>query len=497
MSKLINFRADDGQFTPAQLAQIESDRFPGAGRLLAAAARKVFAAPTPRILGCDVSKWQGDTNFVKMKAAGAEFVYIKASQDIRTDSKFDRNWRAARAAGLPFGLYHFADPAYHSADEQAIYFANRIAEARPELGVVLDLERDGGLTPLELSRWGERFETTLWQINEYAEIYTRDSFWTPSVIPGTWAGAYPLWIARYAEYLDGPWADGRYKPADWSDWWMWQFSADGNGRGAEFGAESASIDLNYMQCTVAEMRYHYGLDDDPPPDCPPCVDELEDVMTAVLTDFDAAIVRLDERVTALESNEPPPEPGRTYPMVVSTNGTDLMLRRTVPSGEIIARMPNGSPVTVFYGMSVPDTNGRGTWEWVEYNGSRGYCAGWLLAAPDAPVETMTVTVTADKLRVETVCGHDSACSGKSPPGKPVIEPDPDIQKYMQGEKITVFARAAYSCMDAKNTPTIKASGSDDGKPRLYYRIAAGLGVDARFSPNYPAGGYIDKDKVLQ
>jgi hypothetical protein len=54
-----------------------------------------------------------------------------------------------------------------------------------------------------------------------------------------------LWVARYKN-LTGPWDDGYCIPRDFDDWDFWQFSTDKNGRGAEFGAESKSIDLNYF-----------------------------------------------------------------------------------------------------------------------------------------------------------------------------------------------------------------------------------------------------------
>jgi len=42
-------------------------------------------------------------------------------------------------------------------------------------------------------------------------------------------------------------------PIVWNDWTMWQFSADGNGRGNEFGVESGNIDLNFYQGTYEKL----------------------------------------------------------------------------------------------------------------------------------------------------------------------------------------------------------------------------------------------------
>ena len=69
------------------------------------------------------------------------------------------------------------------------------------------------------------------------------------------------WIARYTT-LPLPWGNpgdsASLKPRDWDSWVFWQFSADGNGRGPEFGAQSASIDLNYFNGDETDFRVYCG-----------------------------------------------------------------------------------------------------------------------------------------------------------------------------------------------------------------------------------------------
>ena len=57
-------------------------------------------------IGCDISRWN-DANstpqmvdFEKMKAAGADFVFIKASQANWADEDIIFNWNNALAAGV-------------------------------------------------------------------------------------------------------------------------------------------------------------------------------------------------------------------------------------------------------------------------------------------------------------------------------------------------------------------------------------------------------------
>ncbi|WP_266096794.1 GH25 family lysozyme, partial [Acinetobacter baumannii] len=70
-----------------------------------------FGAASPRRLavhGVDVSRWQGEIDWVKLRSQGANFAYIKATDGgDHLDPMFVRNWHAAEAAGLKRGAYHF------------------------------------------------------------------------------------------------------------------------------------------------------------------------------------------------------------------------------------------------------------------------------------------------------------------------------------------------------------------------------------------------------
>jgi len=95
-------------------------------------------------------------------------------------------------------------------------------------------------------------------------IYTRGTFWNPNVGNPIWASDYLLWAARYSNTLTGPWSDGRYRPLPWNMWAFWQWSADKNGRGAEFGAESRDIDLNRFNGSLSEFYRWCGWQQDEP-----------------------------------------------------------------------------------------------------------------------------------------------------------------------------------------------------------------------------------------
>ncbi len=59
-----------------------------------------------QVFGVDVSTWQGDNiDWSKVKAAGQEFVMIRISYGTGKDTRFERNYSGARAAGIKTGVY--------------------------------------------------------------------------------------------------------------------------------------------------------------------------------------------------------------------------------------------------------------------------------------------------------------------------------------------------------------------------------------------------------
>jgi lysozyme len=92
------------------------------------------------IHGIDVSRWQGEIDWRRVRTSGASFAFIKATEggDV-VDPMFAANWAAARSAGIPRGAYHFW---YHcrSAIEQARWFIKHVPAEPGALPPVLDIE---------------------------------------------------------------------------------------------------------------------------------------------------------------------------------------------------------------------------------------------------------------------------------------------------------------------------------------------------------------------
>ena len=82
------------------------------------------------IHGIDVSQWQGgNIDFNKVKAAGIDFVIIRAGYGkhvSQKDPQFESNYARAKAAGLNVGVYWYS-------------YANSVADAKTEAAVCLDV----------------------------------------------------------------------------------------------------------------------------------------------------------------------------------------------------------------------------------------------------------------------------------------------------------------------------------------------------------------------
>lgn len=78
--------------------------------------------------GIDVSRYQGNIDWAKVKASGITFVFIKATEG-RTyvDPNFEKNVTGALAAGMMVGTYHFfRGTTAEIAKAEAAHYANTL-----------------------------------------------------------------------------------------------------------------------------------------------------------------------------------------------------------------------------------------------------------------------------------------------------------------------------------------------------------------------------------
>jgi GH25 family lysozyme M1 (1,4-beta-N-acetylmuramidase) len=97
-----------------------------AGGAAARHGQSVRAAAAPDgVPGLDVSGWQGNVDWNAVKANGAEFAYVKATESTTYHSSFfPQQFNGAHAVGIVRGAYHYAIPNKASGAAQADYFVD-------------------------------------------------------------------------------------------------------------------------------------------------------------------------------------------------------------------------------------------------------------------------------------------------------------------------------------------------------------------------------------
>jgi len=196
----------------------------------------VAAAHRLPIHGVDISKWQGDIDWQKLRTQGANFVYIKATDGgDHLDPMFRKNWRDAKQAGIKRGAYHFFYWC-RTAGEQADWFIRNVPREAGALPPVIDVEWNGESSCKRrpsAAKVREKMQVFMDKLERhYGQrpiIYTSPDFHRDNL-----RGAfndYPFWLRSVAAH------PARTYPG--RKWLLWQYSGSGLSHGVR-----GRIDLN-------------------------------------------------------------------------------------------------------------------------------------------------------------------------------------------------------------------------------------------------------------
>lgn len=172
----------------------------------------------------DVSHWQGKIDWQKVYDSGVRYAYIKMSQGVDLlDDCCRENIRAARAAGVRVGVYHFFSTKV-SASEQFRWFCKNYKEADMDLRPMLDVESNAGKLTKEQMQDSVRMFMTLCEkkFGYRPLLYTYQIFYNNNLAPAFWRET--LFLALYREDR-APVTDGKGVAA------IWQYSSKGRIRG--------------------------------------------------------------------------------------------------------------------------------------------------------------------------------------------------------------------------------------------------------------------------
>ena len=190
------------------------------------------------IKGIDVSEFQGSIDWAKVKKDGVEFAILKLGNiydydSNYKDSKFDTNYKNAKAQGIKVGAYIYNYCNTVDTFKKGIEWAlEKLDNKKLDLPIYLDME--------DKDIQGETKETLTEQCNEFAKYVKNKGFqagvyanlnWLENELnPGDFDKDISVWVAQY-------YTQCQYE----GDYDIWQYTSDGKVNGI-----SGRVDMNYL-----------------------------------------------------------------------------------------------------------------------------------------------------------------------------------------------------------------------------------------------------------
>ena len=190
------------------------------------------------VLGIDVSTWNGNIDWNKVKNSGVSYVIIRTGYRGSTqgslveDNKFRQNIKGATNAGLKVGVYFFSQAINEvEAVEEASMVLSQIKGYKLAYPVFIDVEPSGGradgLSTGDRTKVVNAFCQTIQNNGYKAGIYANKTWFTSKLNTSALSG-YKIWLAQYNSTVT---YKGRYD--------MWQYSDKGKINGI-----SGNVDMN-------------------------------------------------------------------------------------------------------------------------------------------------------------------------------------------------------------------------------------------------------------
>ncbi|MCM1188895.1 MAG: glycoside hydrolase family 25 protein [bacterium] len=192
-------------------------------------------------VGIDVSKWNGEIDWDKVRNAGVEYAIIRAGYrgsvtgSLVEDPYFAANMKGAAASGLPVGVYFFTQAVNEvEAVEEASAVIKLVKEYKLDYPIFIDTEGAGGngradgLDADTRTLVCEAFCRTVENAGYEAGVYASRNWYNNNLHTNRLDNDYYIWLA---EYRSIPLYQGYYQ--------MWQYTSKGKVDGI-----SGNVDMN-------------------------------------------------------------------------------------------------------------------------------------------------------------------------------------------------------------------------------------------------------------
>lgn len=193
--------------------------------------------------GIDVSEFQGQIDWDKVKSDGVEFAILRVgfgtdvtSQD---DKYIERNIEECERLNIPFGVYLFSYAnTVDKAKSEAEHTLRLIKNHKLAMGVWYDIEDNntsGSVSKETLTNIINTYCNTIKNAGYEVGVYASLS-WLNNKIESSIKNTYPIWVAQYYKECQ---YEGKYV--------MWQYTSNGKVDGI-----SGNVDMNYFYGELEE-----------------------------------------------------------------------------------------------------------------------------------------------------------------------------------------------------------------------------------------------------
>lgn len=214
----------------------------------------------------DVSRWQGDINWDKVKASGlVSGVMLRALGNSAKDAPskpyidptFERNYAECQRLGIPCGVYYYCKAVNTAEADAELALLRKVLTGKTvQLPVAVDIEDTYVQAPLDkqtLTDIAAHALAAIEQMGFYAMLYTGLYFGQTNLYMGGAAlKKYDVWLAAYRSK----------KPAPEWNFGMWQYTSKGKIPGVvdAIPGKISGVDLSVPYKDYAKIIAKKGLD---------------------------------------------------------------------------------------------------------------------------------------------------------------------------------------------------------------------------------------------
>lgn len=204
-----------------------------------------------KIAGIDISKWQGDLNFTKVRDEGFDFAIIRAGSGTVADPMFETNYTKAKNSGMNVGAYWYTYAQnIAQAEAEAELCNNILKDKKFELPIYFDIEDSSvlGLGADIATSLVHAFCRRMESYSYFAGVYSSLSMFS-SRLNDSELQRYAHWVACWSTTCSYPYPDS---------FGMWQYGGETNLIRSNQVA-GKTVDQNYMLVDYPAMIKSKGL----------------------------------------------------------------------------------------------------------------------------------------------------------------------------------------------------------------------------------------------